>query len=147
MVYWGCGTARNRCVWTVGAAVSLTGIVLLCAGAGRMWVCNHTPSGEWLPQELVTCRVQAGILIALCPLVVILGVLPSLLFFQSCYAIRPPAPVDWEKVSRAAWRVEFIEKVLMPQSRNAAECCLCTTCGPRAIEFVPQHRACWPQAA
>lgn len=102
MVYWGCSTCRNRCAWAATAAFALTAAALLCVGAGQMWLCNlRAPTAAGGPQQqqaVGNCRVRAGIIMALCPVVVILGLLPSLLFFQSCLAVPPPQPVDWEKV-------------------------------------------------
>lgn len=100
-MYWGCSTARNRCAWAACAAFALTATALLCVGAGHMWVCNHrAPSESFQQQDLGNCRVRAAITMALCPVVIILGLLPGLLFFQSCLALPPPQePVDWDKVS------------------------------------------------
>lgn len=101
MVYWGCSTTRNRCAWALCTAFAVAATACLCVGAGQMWLCNQRAAGGLQsPQELGSCRVKAGIVMALCPVMVLLGVLPSLLFFQSCMAEAPPQPVDWEQVSR-----------------------------------------------
>lgn len=66
-----------------------------------MWGCNHraaTAAGSLQHQHVGACRAKAGIIMALCPVVIIAGLLPSLLFFQSCFAVPPPPPEDWEKV-------------------------------------------------
>lgn len=98
MVYWGCSTAQNRCVWAGCAFFAVAATVLLCAGSARMFVCNHSSAADLPRQEVGPCRVKAGLVMALCPVLVIFGVLPSLLFFQSCCAEPPPQDVDWEKV-------------------------------------------------
>lgn len=103
MVYWGCSTARNRFMWGVLGACTATAVVLLSVGSSQLWHCNHSSTGGSSTRhptaDISACRVRAGILMALCPLLLLLGVLPSLLFFQSCLATQPPPPADWAVVS------------------------------------------------
>jgi hypothetical protein len=123
MVYWGCSTLRNRCVWTVCAAFAIAATVLLCVGAGQMWVCNQrpTPAQHTQQQNVGSCKIKAAILMALCPVVVILGLLPSLLFFQSCLAAPPPPPVDWEKVSSCRGPNGLVGGCLLTMAAAACE--------------------------
>jgi hypothetical protein len=137
MVYWGCATRRNRCVWGACSALSLAGAALLCAGCASMWQCNHrgssSSSGSSAAghQALHDCRVRAGVLMAVGPLVVLLAVLPSLLFFISCLALPPtPPPGDWAEVRLdwgRAWRLQRQPPIVMRRVRItcARACCRC----------------------
>jgi hypothetical protein len=110
MVYWGCGTARNRCAWVLCVGIAVAGTAVFCAGAGHMWVCNHQPGSSssrfgGFGDAPGSCKLQAGVMMAVGPLVVGLGVAPCLLFFASCMAVPPPPPVDWAEVRVDALRV------------------------------------------
>jgi hypothetical protein len=100
-----------------------------------MWGCNHraaaAAAGSLQQQHVGACRAKAGIIMALCPVVIIAGLLPSLLFFQSCFAVPPPLPEDWEKV-RATVRC-------IQDNRHHTE--------PSPTLLEDKTSACWQQAA
>uniref|UniRef100_A0A383VT93 Uncharacterized protein n=1 Tax=Tetradesmus obliquus TaxID=3088 RepID=A0A383VT93_TETOB len=81
MVYWGCGTTRNRCMWATFATSALLGSLLLIAGGAKLDICSKLP----LKVHVAAGACSAGpVAMMVIGAFVLLGTIPSLLFFSGC---------------------------------------------------------------
>jgi hypothetical protein len=88
MVYWGCGTERNRAAWAYVVTMAATGAALFILGAAKFDACRRLPPETTRPGD---CGAPPrAMLIAGAAMIV--AALPPLLFFSGCAA--PPAAAD-----------------------------------------------------
>jgi hypothetical protein len=90
MVYWGCGTDRNRLAWAWVALAGSAGVSLFLMGAAKRNDCNHEI--PYVPECVIAPNAMliAGAALALLAL-------PPLLFFSGC---APPPEGDEPQVGR-----------------------------------------------
>jgi len=92
MVYWGCGTDRNRFAWLWVGLAGSTGAALFIMGAAKLDACHY------LQSVLQECSLPPkAMLIAGAALMVM--ALPPLLFFNGCAS--PPLDQQCKEVSSA----------------------------------------------
>ncbi|KAI8474607.1 MAG: hypothetical protein J3K34DRAFT_518130 [Monoraphidium minutum] len=83
MVYWGCGTRRNRLAWAWVLALGGAGVALFSMGAAKLDACKYI--SLVLGSEGSTCSFSPKSMM-LAGAALIVAALPPLLFFSGCAA-------------------------------------------------------------
>eukprot|EP00878_Enallax_costatus_P047414 GHUV01058070.1.p1 GENE.GHUV01058070.1~~GHUV01058070.1.p1 ORF type:complete len:149 (-),score=15.06 GHUV01058070.1:18-464(-) len=80
MVYWGCGTPKNRCIWALFTLSAVAGSVLIIAGAARLDICSKLP----VYVHISGACDAAPRAVTVIGVFVLLATIPCLLFFSGC---------------------------------------------------------------